>query len=601
MLCRAGRVPGVTIPILLAILFVPGCARRPDARVERCAILPFENLTDDASLDWAGPAIREAAVEQLAGSSRIQAKTFDSTGAATAAGTATAVRGYFTLASGRLRLEVSEERLAGGKAASAYRIEADSADGILRIADELAHRLDPQAGTPETKSTEALRDLVEGKASADPAAARAAFERAIAADPDFGPAYVALARLLSARGDTEGVKDVVMKANARRDSIPELRRAELAALGATADGDAGRKRQALLVLTRLMPSDTGVMTTLATAETAAHRYGPAAEWYRKVLSLEPDSPLVWNELGYVEARRKDLAAAQAALGEYQRLVPREANPWDSMGDVHFHLGAFPDAAKYYLQAYEKDAAFLGSATLYKAARARLMTGDLSGADELFRRYVEARRKSGDRVVDYAAAQWLYLTGHRKDATERMRAIAASAPAELKVLAEAQLSAWAAEEGNKDEAVRLARGVLRTVTTPLATTTAVFTLLLADPNPPANIPNGSLKQLGEACRSLLSQQYPEAESLLRPLLAEIDPLSQEQVNVLLAWALIENGKVAEAAPLLETYAIPQSGLEPTFGSLTFPRVFLLKSEVLSKQGQSKEAAQQRELYQRLSGG
>ena len=169
-----------------------------------------------------------------------------------------------------------------------------------------------------------------------------------------------------------------------------------------------------------------------------------------------------------------------------------------------------------------------------------------------------------------------------------------------MLAEAQLSAWAAEEGNKNEAVRLARGVLRTVTTPLATTTAVFTLLLADSNPPANIPDGSFKQLGRACRFLLSQQYPEAENLLRPLLAETDPLSQEQVNVLLAWALIENGKVAEAAPLLETYAVPQAGLEPTFGSLTFPRVFLLKSEVLSKQGHSKEAAQQRELYQRLSG-
>jgi hypothetical protein len=118
--------------------------------------------------------------------------------------------------------------------------------------------------------------------------------------------------------------------------------------------------------------------------------------------------------------------------------------------------------------------------------------------------------------------------------------------------------------------------------------------------PARLPEGSLKTLGVACRLLLSKQYPEAVKLLTPLAAETDPLAQEQVNVLLAWALVESGRAREAAPLLDVYGVPQPGLEPPFGFLTFPRVFLLKAEALAAQGRAQEATQMRDLYRKLAG-
>jgi tetratricopeptide (TPR) repeat protein/TolB-like protein len=592
---------------LLAGLITAGCSRQPKPVVERLAVVPFENLTGDPALDWVGPVLAEAVVEQLTGSAAIQPSTFPRLSDAALARGTMALRGYYILASGRLRLVTARERLSDGKVVAADTLEGAVPEGVPAIADALAHRVDSGVRGPDTRSVEALRALTEAKAVADPAVALPALARAVSADPDFGPAYVTWARALLARGDTTGVRTVLDKARARGGRIAELARTELTAIGAAAGPDRAARTQALVALTRVMPADAELLARLAGEQTAAHRYAEAAELYRKATALDPLNGNFWNQLGYSEAHLKNLAAARAALLEYQRIAPQEANPLDSMGDVHFYLGAFAEAAGYYLQAYGKDPSFLRSATLYKAARARLMTGDVAAANELFRRYQEARRQAGDRLSDYAGAQWLYLAGRRPEAVARMRTLAgppaaasAAGSLELVELAEAQLSAWAVAEGNLPEARRLAEGVLGRSQSPMAKATAVLALLLSDPSMPARLPEGSLKTLGVACRSLLSKQYPEAVTLLTPLAAETDPLAQEQVNVLLAWALVESGRAREAAPLLDVYGVPQPGLEPPFGFLTFPRVFLLKAEALAAQGRATEATQMRDLYRKLSG-
>ena len=599
---RTARFCLLSAAVLLAVLMTAGCSRQAKPVVERLAVVPFENLTGDASLDWVGPVLAEAVVEQLTGSSAIQPNTFARLSDATVARGTSALRGYYILVSGRLRLMASREKLSDGKVIAADTLEGAIPDGVLGIANAMARRLDSGARAPDTQSVEALKALVEAKTAADLAVALAAFARAVSADPDFGPAYLAWAQVLGARGDESGLRAVIAKAGARGDHIPELRRAELGAIGAAAGPDRAAKAQSLAALARMMPADAELLARLAAEETAAHRYAAAAGLYRKAITLDALNGSFWNQLGYAEARLGNLRAAQAALVEYQRIAPQEANPLDSTGDVHFYLGAFADAAGYYLQAYAKDPSFLGSATLYKAARARLMTGDVAAADELFRRYQEARRKAGDHLSDYAGAQWLYLSGRKREAEARMRTVAAGGAAspELAALAEVQLSAWAVAEGNLEEARRLAQGVLGRSKSPMVTTTAVLTLLLSDPSIAARLPEGTLKTLGVSCRLLLSKQYPEAEKSLTALAAETDPLAQEQVNVLLAWALVERGRAREAGPLLEVYGVPQPGLEPPFGFLTFPRVFLLKAEALSAQGRSKEAAQMRELYRKLAG-
>jgi hypothetical protein len=201
--------------------------------------------------------------------------------------------------------------------------------------------------------------------------------------------------------------------------------------------------------------------------------------------------------------------------------------------VHYYLGAFRDAEQYFLQAYDKDPSFFGGAELYKAARARLMTGDVAGADQIFRRYADARKAARDPLLPYLEAQWLSLTGRGRDPVNAVNATAEGEPA------------------------------------------AVY-------------------------RLLEKRQFAEAVPLLQSLLAKADPLAPEQFNILLAWALVETGRTSQAAGLLETYGAPQAGLEGPFIRFTFPRVFLLKAQVLDQQGKRGEGDAMRAIYKKLSG-
>jgi tetratricopeptide (TPR) repeat protein len=381
-----------------------------------------------------------------------------------------------------------------------------------------------------------------------------------------------------------------------------MARVEFDLVSAALENDGAARRRALAAMTKLTPSDADLFRQLAREETAAHQYADAAERYRRAVALDPLNVSAWNELGYTEALRKNLEGARWALLEYGRLAPTGANPLDSLGDVHFYLGAFRDAEKFYLQAYEKDNSFLGGAELYKAARARLMTGDISGADAIFQRYAAARKAARDPLGDYRRSQWLYTTGRKGDAVALMRRFAASGgvAAEAASLADSQLAAWSLVGGAREEALEWASRAAAAAQSPSTRSLAALCRLLAEPSPTRGVLQGDLEKLALSYTLLQAKRFAEAVPVLSELAAATDPMSADQVNFLLAWALVESGRTAEALPLVETYGVPQPGIEPAFGCFTFPRIFLLKSIVLEKQGRPREADQMRRVYKSLAG-
>ena len=260
------------------------------------------------------------------------------------------LRGYFTAAGGRITLKAQRENLKSRRIVRTFTIQGD----ILRVADTLARGLEPGARPYETRNPEALKALIEGEVAGD----AAALERAIALDPGFGAPYVALARLCVVRGDRRAFQEAIAKARAQGGRIAETRRAELELLAADAEGDGAAQQKSLLTLSRLRPADAGIPRRLAMAHTAAHRYDEAVVWYRKATSLDPSNGPTWNQFGYAEAYRKNLQGARSALLEYARLAPRDSNPLDSLGEVHYYLGDFRDAEQYFLQAYDKAPSFL---------------------------------------------------------------------------------------------------------------------------------------------------------------------------------------------------------------------------------------------------
>ncbi|MEK7404814.1 MAG: tetratricopeptide repeat protein [Acidobacteriota bacterium] len=166
---------------------------------------------------------------------------------------------------------------------------------------------------------------------------------------------------------------------------------EAAQAGGPQAGAPQAQLRALEALSRLTPADGEVFMGIASLRQATRDYTAAVRAYDEALRREPDNPVFLNEAGYARAYAGDLAGATALLSRYRDLRPGDPNALDSLGDVHFHHGRFAEAEKFYLEAYSKSPGFLGGCDLYKAAQARLKTGDVKGAEGLLRRFTERHR------------------------------------------------------------------------------------------------------------------------------------------------------------------------------------------------------------------
>jgi tetratricopeptide (TPR) repeat protein len=575
---------------------------------------PFENLTGDPSLDWMSRAAQEVLAANLAQTPSFRPLRLAARRDAPMAGATQVLHGSFEKRSGRLRLTAVIEDLRTNRMSKRYTAGGSTADGILSLANALARTLDHRARSYTTRSEKALEAFSKGMAASDPVERAAGFEGAVAADPDFGDAYVAWAESLANAGDQPGARRVLSLAESRGTRIDEASRSRLGVIEAGLGGDARQQLEALAELARQTPDDLRVLRSLARAQTEAQDFAAATASHRRVVLLDARNPLAWNELGYAEAFAGSLDGAVKALREYAKLAPGEANPLDSLGDVHFYLGRFELAEKRYLEAHRKNPRFLEGAALYKAARARLMTGDVAGADALFRQFRNVRVTLKDSLLPYREAQWRYLTGRRREALEALDRFVSTTPlAEAASLGHSQLAAWMLDSGSGAQARNHLTLAASKALSAASKGAAALVGFLAQPEARpselearaiAAFPAAGATQARDSALALklLIDHRPElALPLLQGLRRRTHPAFGEPFRIFEAWALVELGRYADALPLLTTHEIPRQGAESVLFSLAFPRSLLLRARALEKLNRSAEAEPWRNLYRRLTGG
>ena len=160
---------------------------------------------------------------------------------------------------------------------------------------------------------------------------------------------------------------------------------------------------------------------------------------------------------------QNLDGARAAFARYQSLAgPADLNPLDSLGEVYFYNGDFAHAEKQFVAARE----------WLKAAEARLMTGDLAGADAFFEQYMAPQPQR-----ELERAQWEFLSGRRKQAMARVRKLIAL-PGDPGAIAGAQLSFWSLQTSDRTTAARLATTAAERATTPAARNLAAICRFLS---------------------------------------------------------------------------------------------------------------------------
>lgn len=606
------------------------CSRQP-ARpaVERIAILRFENLGDDPSVDWMGRAFAEIMAGELAGTADVyaipSARLHSLDGAlgprpvaapgisgerslALAAGANRIGYGEYRVRNGKLEARLTIEDPAIHKALSSIAVSGAAGD-IVAVASALAQHVSGRIAPYGTRNPQVVKAYAGVIESADPAAADT-LQQAISTDPDFGPLYRELAQVKLRQQDRSGALTVLDQALARGGSIGAVDRARAEFDAATLRGDRAARDRALIALTHADPADPTVWRDLGFTYMSRHQYAQAASSLRNALRIEPDDADSLNQFGYAAVYAGNPEESLQALRHYQQLQPESANPLDSQGDVNLVIGRLREAEGYYLAAAKKNPDFYGGVDFLKAATARLMSGDTAGADDAARQYFAARTAAHDPLVEFRQVEWQWISGRRKAGYQQMEKLAAGPQREMAAHATAEMALWSLMMGNREAAAALAEKALA-MATPASAETATLARFLAQPAAsPAewaaraqrlapNPAQATIRNTALAYALLLAKQYQAAAPVLEQLYGQ-GQSAGEGVPVLLAWTYLETGRAAEAAALLHFNPIPPTvGLEP-FTSFYFPRIYYLRGVAAERLGKSAEARDNYTLFQKLSG-
>ena len=453
-----------------------------------------------------------------------------------------------------------------------------AAGDITAVVQALGKQFHAQASKAAFLVTSpALREYSAALDTSGPAAV-AHYEQAIAADPNFGPAYLDLFRAASSLGDAARAERTMTQAQTHAAAFAPRDRAYLQLENATLQKNGRARVEALKNVAALDGQNPDLLHTLADAEMAVREPAQAAGHYRQAIALPGSDPNLQNLLAYAALYAGDEAGARAAAAEYRRLRPEDPNVYDTQGDVELAFGHLAEAEKVYQAS--PDQRFQNCLPSWKAARARLYSGDVAGASALFDKHRAALEKSSSALAAFRSAQWLALTGHREQAADAMQKLGAGmAQPEFRSAAYAQAAIWAAISLDHARAASWSAAALQ----PPVQSTVLFAGLarfLSDPPAPAEVwntraehqINGSnaaeVRRLALGLALLLSRDFAAALPVWKQIY-EAGPATDKLSNCLYGWALLEKGSKAEAARVLRLNPLPDANVAPSLEALYIP--------------------------------
>jgi len=205
-----------------------------------------------------------------------------------------------------------------------------------------------------TSSLEAYKYFLIGRESKERLYwedAHQALQQAIEIDPTFASAYILLSEVYTGMQNLKARNESLRKAKLYSEKASEKERLLIDAWHAEfIDEDRTLRSRLLEKLVQKYPREKRFHMDLA------EYYGDiksekAIEEYEKVLELDPSFGLALNEIGYAYAQiKEDYGKAIEYFAQYKSLHPKDANPFDSTGDMYFYLGKLDEAVLEYKNA-----------------------------------------------------------------------------------------------------------------------------------------------------------------------------------------------------------------------------------------------------------
>ena len=350
------------------------------------AVLPFDNLSGDSTLEYVGAGMAETTSTMLAGVPGMsvvsrteirealgQSKEFSKV--CKRLGVTYAVTGAVQQAGGSVQVTMNLLSADGGSIVAGA-VFTDSIANLFalqrRIAEDVTRRL---LGTlsadarsrlerTSTQDTEAMsaywrgRDLVEKPGLEPIDQAVAAFQAALSRDPSFGPGYAGLGsaywrRYLLTKEPRWSAQAVEAIERARQLSPeqPDVR----IALATVYDG-IGRHDDALAELQRvieLQPASDAAHRVLGDIYTGAGRVDEAVAHYDAAIRIRPDYWAGYRSLGLAYSRAGRYDQAIAAFRRITELQSDWPYGYQLLGNTHVRMGDFDAATRDYESAIQK--------------------------------------------------------------------------------------------------------------------------------------------------------------------------------------------------------------------------------------------------------
>ena len=198
------------------------------------------------------------------------------------------------------------------------------------------------------------RDLAEKLRATD---AKARFEKAVGADPEFALGYVGLANTAGTAKEFFAAAD---KAVALAEKASASEKLLVCALDAGAKGEPDRQRGCLEKLLAAHPDDERVHNQMGAFHFGRQDYAAAVAEYKKATELNPRFSQPYNQMGYAYRFMGDYAEAEKAFKKYIELIPNDPNPHDSYAELLMKTGRFEESIKAYEKALAIDKNFIAS-------------------------------------------------------------------------------------------------------------------------------------------------------------------------------------------------------------------------------------------------
>jgi serine/threonine protein kinase/Tfp pilus assembly protein PilF len=353
------------------------------------AVLYFDNLSQDQSLNWLNSGLTDMLTTNLAqvkglevlSTERVMSavqraskdgKSLDPAQAQSVARDAGA-DAYITgallkIGPTQLRLDVRAQDTSTGQILFSQKLEGQDVQSIFHMVDQLTANIasnflpaseQPQK-TPEieqasTSNVEAYRHYQLGQDYSRRFLTRDAIhelEEAVRLDPQFALAYLELAAQHYFLGDSRSGDELVDKVDHMQSHLPRYEQLYLQAVKADRSSDREAETAAYQAIISEFPRSTADRGILSLELSRVGKQQEALDVLRQGLVMDPKSEDLLNFQSYQLVRAGDVSGALAANDAYIAIRPGDPNPFDTRGDILFMAGRYDEAVTAFRKVLE---------------------------------------------------------------------------------------------------------------------------------------------------------------------------------------------------------------------------------------------------------